>query len=838
VINVLMLGTLVLGGGEWAPIATLLLVVGVGVLLWGYSRVPEGTPGRLGGMYLKMAGLVLLVLCLLDPMWSGEGAKKGANVFVVAVDNSRSMTIRDGGGGEGTSRGEVVKEALSEDGGAWQEKLGEDFRLRRYVFDTRLKRVTGFDELDFKGRASSLGGVIGALGERYTGQPLAGVLLVTDGGATDLADGALGLESLGDVPVYPVVVGAGGVRRDLAIGEVTVSETSFEDSPVTIKGEVRARGYGGEKVIVELLDEKGVTVFREEREVFTDDETLAVRHRMRAEEGGVSFYRLEVSEPSATAGLLPGDIPTPETPEPPTPEENLTPEATPEDSEVAEALEVVPNAVAQTAAENEATAQNNTRVLKVERDRGPYRILYVSGRPNWEYKYLRRATEFDDELDLAGLIRIAEKEPRFEFRGRGGEANNPLFRGYDKNDPDAEESYDESVYVHMNMEEGELSRGFARTELELFEYDAVIFDDVDAAFFTHDQMTLVEKFVSERGGGVLMLGGQESFEAGGFNRTPIGQLLPVYLDSVTAGFDGPSASRGMRLDLTREGWLAPWARLRDTELSERDRLEQMPDFKVVNRARAIKPGASVIATISDGAGATWPGLVVQRFGRGRTGALMVGDLWKWGLGRPNPEEDDMGKAWRQMLRWLVSDVPERVGLEAERDLAAANQPVRLKAWARDESFAPMDGVGVVISVTGVDGEVVQLDAEPSLDEVGLFEALYIPRQTGGYRAEAAVTDSDGDEVGRAEAGWAVNLASEEFGSLEPNVAMLESLAAKTGGRVVAMEELDDFVGGLKYEEAPVTEVWTKPLWHTPLIFMLALCCLIGEWATRRLRGMP
>ncbi|MHC4996672.1 MAG: glutamine amidotransferase, partial [Planctomycetota bacterium] len=602
----LIQGTLVLGGGDWVWVATLLLVVGVGVLLWGYSRVPENTPGRVWGLYLKMAGLVLLALCLVDPMWSGEGAKKGANVFVVAVDNSRSMTIRDGAGGE--TRGEGVRAALVADGGAWQDKLGEDFRLRRYVFDTRLKRVTGFDELDFTGRASSLSGVMGALGERYAGQPLAGVLLVTDGGATDLSEGTLGVESLAGVPVYPVVVGVGGVERDLAIGEVTVSETSFEDSPVTIKAEVRARGYRGEKVIVDLLNEKDVSVFREEREVYSDDELLAVRHRMRAEEGGVSFYRLEVTEPSKTAGLLPGDV-----------------------LEAATAGAEEGAGGGESDADDEATAENNARVLKVERDRGPYRILYVAGRPNWEYKYLRRATEFDPELDLAGLIRIAEKEPRFEFRGRGGEANNPLFRGYDKNDPDAEESYDESVYVHMNMEEGELSRGFARTELELFEYDAVIFDDVDAAFFTHDQMSLVEKFVSERGGGLLMLGGQESFEAGGFNRTPIGQLLPVYLDPVTAGVDGlgPSAPRGMRLDLTREGWLAPWARLRDTEASERDRLDQMPGFKVVNRARAIKPGASVIATVSDGAGESWPGLVVQRFGRGRAGALMVGDLWKW-----------------------------------------------------------------------------------------------------------------------------------------------------------------------------------------------------------------
>ena len=34
---------------------------------------------------------------------------------------------------------------------------------------------------------------------------------------------------------------------------------------------------------------------------------------------------------------------------------------------------------------------------------GPFRILYVSGRPNWEFKFLRRALQEEDELDLVGL---------------------------------------------------------------------------------------------------------------------------------------------------------------------------------------------------------------------------------------------------------------------------------------------------------------------------------------------------------------------------------------------------------------------------------------------------
>ena len=79
---------------------------------------------------------------------------------------------------------------------------------------------------------------------------------------------------------------------------------------------------------------------------------------------------------------------------------------------------------------DEATLANNETIVTVDRGSGPYRVLYVSGRPNWEYKFLHRAVEGDDQTQLVGLIRIAKREPKFEFRGRSGESSNPLFRGF------------------------------------------------------------------------------------------------------------------------------------------------------------------------------------------------------------------------------------------------------------------------------------------------------------------------------------------------------------------------------------------------------------------------
>ena len=89
-----------------------------------------------------------------------------------------------------------------------------------------------------------------------------------------------------------------------------------------------------------------------------------------------------------------------------------------------------------------------------------------------------------------------------------------------------------------------------------------------------------------------MLGGAETFHQGKYERTPVGDMLPVYLDHVVEA----RLTTNFQFTLTREGWLQPWARLRNNESEEKSRLEAMPPFQVFNRVREIKPGASVIAS--------------------------------------------------------------------------------------------------------------------------------------------------------------------------------------------------------------------------------------------------
>ncbi|TCO95483.1 putative membrane protein [Chthoniobacter flavus] len=782
----LQVAALYLAGREWLWPAVAVGAVALCCVVWSYLRTPASHLLRIACAALKLVGTAILLVCLLDPMWSSERAKPGANVIAVVADNSLSMTLHDRNAAE--SRGDALRRVLTGDRNLWLTRLGEDFEVRDYLADTRLLPSQNFRELSFDGRGTALGHTLEQLIEHHHGQPLAGVILLTDGIAADPAN----MEKLRQLPpLYPVIFSRSAPSRDLAITNSTVTQTSFEDAPVTIQADIAAIGFSGEEIVGQLIPIEAGKKEADEKPIATEtaivpanSEKIALHFQIRPAKPGVLFYRLKIA---------------PKRPAAP-----------------------------------EITLANNESVITVDRGSGPYRVLYASGRPNWEYKFLHRAVESDDQTQLVGLIRIANREPKFTFRGREGESSNPLFRGFGNQSKEDIERYDQPVFTRLNtVDEFELRGGFPKTPEELFRYRAIILDDLEAEFFTQDQMSLLQRFVSERGGGLLMLGGMEAFRDGKYSRTAIGDMLPVYLDTKPENI--PEGR--VHLSLTREGWLQPWARLRANEADERQRLAALPEFAVLNRVGTAKPAATVVATVSDGHH-DHPALVTQRFGRGRTAAMLIGDFWVSGLG-DEKRQTDLLKGWRQIVRWLVADIPDPIEVRAEPQPDGSS--VQLLVRARDAKFQPLDNASVTLKVSRPEAPAGEapliLHAEPSASEPGLYEASFIPRESGGYRVDATVAIETGAAAGQSATGWTSDLAAAEFRDLKPNRPLMERLAKQTGGRVLSPEDLTSFARELPSQHAPVTETWTRPIWHTPLVFLLALACLVGEWGLRRWKGL-
>jgi len=800
------LAAIVFSGRSWLGPSLAALAALFVALIWASRKNSAERWVTLLSASLKFAGVAVLALCLLEPLLVSRRARPGANVFAVIADNSQSLQVKDEG--QPHSRGETLRGLLVADPQGWEAGLDQNFQVRRYSFDSRLQSLHDFGELNFDGRASALVGALRGATQRWRGQPVAGVLLFTDGNATDVTGDLPSLE--GCPPVYPVVLGNDAGLRDISVDKIAVSQTAFEDAPVTVQGTVTARGFPGSTVrakLTEIAAESGAfntndpaqplmgfaivsnAVATLAQRAGGEESELNFRFQFQPDKPGIHFYQLDVRADD--------DLNNPG------------------------------------GASREATLVNNRRLMVVDRGQKPFRILCVAGRPDWEYKFLNRALQEDPQVQMVTLMRIAPREPKFDFKGRAGEASNPLFRGFEEATNEETARYDQPVMIRLNTrDEFELRDGFPKSAAELFKYDAVILDRVEAGFFSHEQLLLMRRFVSERGGGFLMLGGAETFREGGYAVTAINSMLPVYLDR-PAVVRLPAA---FKLSLTREGWLQPWTRLRATEPEEQQRLSAMPPLTVLNPIREAKPGASILATVSDVDNHTYPALVVQRFGLGSVGALMAGDLWRWGI-QSEAMQKDLGKTWRQLVRWLVSDIPSRVNLEAQ----PSDDPtqVRLVVQVRDEEYKPQENVNVRLAVESLaDSKPLELTAEPSATEPGRYEATYVVRQAGAYAVGALVTQPDGTVVGRAETGLTSDPAVDEFRTLKPNRALLEIIARRTGGEMMSMERLPKFVRDLPNRGAPITETASRPLWQQPAVFLFAVACFLTDWGLRRWKGLP
>ena len=474
----------------WAAVAAVMAIASV-LLFWSYTGTRSKASLRIACAGLKALAVASLAFILLEPLLSSSRPRRGANAFAVLADNSQSLLIHDDN--DPRSRGDWVRDGLRH-GSAWQTRLGQDFDVRNYVFDSHLRSVEDFDTLAFDGTGTSLGTSLSALAKRFHGLPLAGVLLFTDGNRTDLGDPDW--SSL--PPIFPVVPPSRGVIRDVGIRDVSVSQTNFESAPVVLRADVARAGFPGEPIVAALVNETGKVVERQQAKSPGDAKPLSFRFQFRAERKGVSFYTVRVFPASEDGKTEGGTIES---------------------------------------GSSEQTLANNSRLVVVDQGGGPYRVLYVSGRPNWEFKFLRRALYDDEQVQLVGLVRIARRQPKFDFQSSARNRTiSPLYDGFKDTDDTAERA-DQSVLVRLGtLDEVELRDGFPKTAEGLYRYHAIIIDDLEAAFFTQDQLALLRNFVGTRGGGLLMLGGTDSFADGKYDRTPVGELLPVYLNgSAVAG---------------------------------------------------------------------------------------------------------------------------------------------------------------------------------------------------------------------------------------------------------------------------------------------------------------
>jgi uncharacterized membrane protein/secreted protein with Ig-like and vWFA domain len=120
------------------------------------------------------------------------------------------------------------------------------------------------------------------------------------------------------------------------------------------------------------------------------------------------------------------------------------------------------------------------------------------------------------------------------------------------------------------------SGGVPKTTAELGEYDLLIFNNVSATEVSEKQMQMIKRYVGNFGGGLVMIGGENSFGSGGYAKTILEEVLPVNSEeNISYKFkqallylvlDRSSSMKGRKIELAKKAALRVLNQLKDHDM--------------------------------------------------------------------------------------------------------------------------------------------------------------------------------------------------------------------------------------------------------------------------------
>jgi uncharacterized membrane protein len=442
--------------------------------------------------------------------------------------------------------------------------------------------------------------------------------------------------------------------------------------------------------------------------------------------------------------------------------------------------------------------QNNDRaaLLRVGRER--LRALLVAGRPSWDVRFLRDFLKRDGSVDLVSF---------FILRAPADLTDAPT---------------NELALIPFPTDE------LFREHLGSF--DVVIFQNFDyAPYEMQTYLPGIRDYV-QRGGSFLMIGGDRSFEEGGYAGTAIEDILPVKLG--TAGV----LKGSYRAEVSKELARHPIVALGPDPALTMQTWRALPPLPGANVVSSVKEEAQVLlhhprARLHNGA--RLPILIVGESGRGRVAALTIDASWRWRFAADDTTvgSDEYELFWDRMIRWLTRDPllePARISTDRERYGIGAELVV--SGRLRDEQYRLMERMQVELRFEPAsDQEAVGVT---ETDEDGKLRAdLRAPNDPGAYEVVAAVDD---EEVAREV--FIVEESGDELADLEAMPEELKALAAKTGGRVFLGTEDVPALSELASTTRRAAGLVSRQPLSNPWFVSLTIALLGVTWLLRRRWG--
>lgn len=352
------------------------------------------------------------------------------------------------------------------------------------------------------------------------------------------------------------------------------------------------------------------------------------------------------------------------------------------------------------------------------------------------------------------------------------------------------------------------------TKEAFYEYDVIILGPCDIGELTSVQQEALYGFVSERGGGLLLLPGRTVTSLAVWRDRRAEVMLPAIFDREHARLWPP---RPDAIHLTFE---AQVSHLFDPNVFADPEQRISPFYETAEP----KPASVTLATVGE-----MPIVAAHRLGRGRVCLLNASKLFM--LYREDRQGGTLSELVCNLVAWLGRTPAQGAGVElfVER---APDDPSRLAftAYVVDKTFQPAAGANVLLTVRNA-----VMSMEPTRPGYYTTTLDWGPGQSIIAGAQAEVNG-----VFLGERTIATNLPAmrDEMSCVDLDEPFLQALASRLGGRYLHIDEIDGRTAELfvPTHQIGVTEtvssIW--PRWPV----LVTLCVLLSAgWFIRRGIGL-
>ncbi len=421
-------------------------------------------------------------------------------------------------------------------------------------------------------------------------------------------------------------------------------------------------------------------------------------------------------------------------------------------------------------------------------------------------------------------VLYADSEPRYEFR-------------YLKTFLDRERTIELNVVLqssdpqYSNQDRAALPT-FPSSKDDLFAYDAVILGDVDPGFLSTSQMEHLAEFVTDRGGGVLFVAG-ENYDPLRYKGTPLEILLPVELAEARNPVAVAGTIASFRPSLTVEGRANPIFRFGDDEVTSARIWAGLPELQWYFETPRKKPAAVVLAEHPKlvGPEGPLPLMVYQIVGSGKSMFHAVDDTWRW---RFRVGDRYFGRFWTQTIRFLARSKilgQRKAEIQTGRRRYLRSQPIEIKVRFPNPSDAPSGGeVAVEVERKGHGSRRMTLKS--SAGTRNLFEGVISQAVEGEY--EVQLLPPPVLEGALPSTTFGVDPPAGERERTQMNEPELVRAATTSGGKFYTPVDAGSLLGDLpKPQQVPLDTDPPIPLWNTWPVLALFLVLLSTEWVLRK-----